>query len=373
MKPLKYLDFFQVFVLLALMSISLIAISSVTLELLDQDPPFWTPYVWKQLRWFFIGWVIYFLCCLFDYGTLKNYAPVLYCALLLLLTGLFLMPQVHNVYRWYRIPGIGFDIQPSELSKIVIVIILAWFIDRNKNEMHTFKKTCFALILGLIPCVLVLKQPDLGTALILFFILFGMLVVARANRFILKTIFGFIVLCFLSVSCIFLGAIPHERVKPFAAKFVKEYQFERLNPNSYHQKASLTALGLGSYFGSGFRKNDFSTKKWLPAAHTDSVFCAIGEQFGIFGMYILIGLFYLLGYLGFRSASYAKDHFGMFLGFGITLILIVHTLLNIAMMLGILPISGVPLVLISYGGSQILVGMLACGLLQSIYIRRFRF
>jgi len=204
-------------------------------------------------------------------------------------------------------------------------------------------------------------------------VVIAMLHLAKANKMILKCIRIGIGATFLCVALLFLEIVPHETLKPFALKFVKEYQFERLNPNSYHKKAALSAIGLGSFFGKGVQKSDFSTQGFLPAAHTDSVFCALGEQFGLLGMYILIGLFFALGYQGLKSANNAKDLFGTLLAFGITMVVMVHCLFNIAMMLGVLPISGVPLVLLSYGGSQILVQMASLGLIQSIFIRRFRF
>ncbi|NGX31416.1 MAG: putative lipid II flippase FtsW [Chlamydiae bacterium] len=373
MKQLRYLDFSQIVMLFLVMCLSLILIASVTMDHFEQESKFFTPYVLKQLRWFILGWGIYVLVCLFDYHKLKDLAPILYGIVIVSLVGLFFMSPVRNVFRWYRLPFLGFDIQPSEVAKCIVVIMLAWFIDRNKARMHTFKNTSIALIIGLIPFVLILKQPDLGTALILLLMLFGMLSIAGANRFILRSMVVVFCICFVFIAALFLEIVPHSTIKPMATKIVKEYQFERLNPKTYHQKAALNAIGLGAFLGTGFRKSDFSTSGWLPTAHTDSVFCVLGEQFGLLGMYILIGLLYFLGYLGFRSASSANDYFGYLLGFGMILMIMLHGLLNIAMMCGVLPISGVPLVLVSYGGSQILVVMGSLGLVQSIFIRRFRF
>ena len=162
-------------------------------------------------------------------------------------------------------------------------------------------------------------------------------------------------------------------MQPLFTKFLKPYQYERLNPNTYHQNAAKTAIAIGGFSGSGFRKSEFSSKKWLPAAHTDSVFAAIGEEFGFIGIVILLSIFYYLIYLSFQITSLVKDSFGKLLSSGIAVYLIMHIIVNILMMCGFLPISGVPLLLITYGGSSVFMAMAALGILQSIYTRRFVF
>jgi rod shape determining protein RodA len=154
---------------------------------------------------------------------------------------------------------------------------------------------------------------------------------------------------------------------------IKEYQYERLNPNTYHQNASQMAIALGKVSGSGFKQSEFTGGGWLPAAHTDSVFAAYAEEYGLIGTLFLLFLFFVLVYLGFKVTRLAKDPFGRFLSFGITVTLAMHVFVNIGMMCGFLPITGVPLVMISYGGSSVLSTMSALGILQSIYTRRYLF
>jgi rod shape determining protein RodA len=162
-------------------------------------------------------------------------------------------------------------------------------------------------------------------------------------------------------------------MKPVFTSFLKEYQYERLNPNTYHQKASQTAIAIGGFQGNGWHKGIFSSKKWLPASHTDSVFAAFGEEFGFLGLAFLVFLYYALIYFGFQVVVVARDHLGRLLSSGITVYLAMHVVVNIAMMCGFLPITGVPLILVSYGGSSVLTTMMALGILQSIYSRRFMF
>ena len=172
---------------------------------------------------------------------------------------------------------------------------------------------------------------------------------------------------------IFLGVISHEEIRPFTTHFLKDYQFERLNPNTHHQKAAATAIGVGGLLGSGWRKSEFTGGGWLPAPYTDSVFPAFGEEFGFIGLLLLMILFYALIYCSFQVTAVAKDHFGRLLSAGITIYLSMHILINIGMMCDLLPITGVPLILVTYGGSSILSTMTALGILQSIYSRRFMF
>jgi rod shape determining protein RodA len=162
-------------------------------------------------------------------------------------------------------------------------------------------------------------------------------------------------------------------MRPVFTTVLKEYQYERLNPNTYHQKASQIAIAIGGLAGTGWHKGDFSGRKWLPAAHTDSVFAAFGEEFGFVGLMFLLFLFYALIYFSFQVAAVARDLFGRLLAAGLAVYLAMHVLVNIGMMCGFLPISGVPLICVTYGGSSILTTMAALGLLQSIYSRRFMF
>ena len=175
------------------------------------------------------------------------------------------------------------------------------------------------------------------------------------------------------VSLMFLGLISHEGFKPYATRFLKEYQYERLNPNTYHQKAAETAIALGGMTGAGWFKSEFTGHKWLPAAHTDSVFAAYSEEFGLMGVFLLLLFFFGLIYFSFQVTAVAKDYFGRLLSAGITTYMAMHMILSMGMMCGFLPITGVPLMLITYGGSSVLSTMTALGILQSIYTRRFMF
>lgn len=369
---LPRIDYRVLPVILALMFISLLVISSMTSDVSTEGPSFWTPLVKSQLRWFFLGWAVFFLMVLFDYRVLRDWSVFLYIAMILLLVGLFFVNPIQNVHRWYKIPGV-MSFQPSEQAKLILIIFLSWFLERRSSYVARFSTAIqVGMIVG-IPFLLILKQPDLGTALILYPIALVMCYFADLHRGVLKVVSLFGVTILSVVTLLFLGVLDHEKMRPVFTTVLKEYQYERLNPNTYHQKASQIAIAIGGLSGTGWQKSDFSKRRWLPASHTDSVFAAFGEEFGMIGLVFLLFLFYALIYFSFQVAAVAKDLFGRFLAAGLAVYLAGHVLLNIGMMCGLLPISGVPLILITYGGSSIVTTMAALGLLQSIYSRRFMF
>jgi rod shape determining protein RodA len=353
------------------MAISLLVISSMTGSELEGFV-FLTPLVKSQMRWFCLGWAVFFLFSLFDYRKLRDWSLVLYVVTVLLLIGLFFTAPIQNVHRWYRIPGVA-SFQPSEQAKLILVICLSWFLERRGSRAETFGTALQMGAIAGIPFLLILKQPDLGTALVLFPIALCIGYFGGIHRGALRFLTGGGVAALALCAVIFLGVLDHEKMKPFFTTFLKEYQYERLNPNTYHQRAAQTAIAIGGLSGTGWHKSEFSGRKWLPAAHTDSVFAAYGEEFGTVGLVFLLFLFYGLIYCSFQVAAVARDSFGRLLAAGLAAYLAMHVLVNIAMMCALLPISGVPLIFVTYGGSSLLTTMAALGLLQSIYSRRFMF
>lgn len=371
-KLLWRVDYRLLLILLSLMGVSLLAISSTTTEMTEIEwGSFFTPQVKKQLQFFLVGWGAFFFLSAMDYNRLREWTWLLYGLTLLLLIGLFFAPAVQNVHRWYRIGGVAF--QPSELAKLVVVMALSWFLDRLGHRAREPKVALAAFAIFLIPFLLILKQPDLGTALVLVPIALVIFYFGGMKKRIVSTIAAFMCVGFASVSLFFLGVVDHEALRPHATKFIKEYQYERLNPNTYHQKAAETAIALGGFKGAGWQKSEYTKRQYLPAAHTDSVFPAFAEEFGFVGVVFLLGIFYGLIYVSFQVSIVAKDRFGRLLAAGIAIYLAMHILINLGMMCGFLPITGVPLLLVSYGGSSILATMSALGILQSIYSRRFTF
>jgi len=372
-RVLSRIDYRILPVVFGLMWISLLVISSMSGETGDlEGPSFWTPLVKSQVRWLCLGWIVFLVCSAFDYRKLRDWSLFLYLGAIALLVGLFFVSPIQNVHRWYKIPGVA-SFQPSEQTKLIVIVALAWFLERSGNRVGQFSTSMQMGLIAGVPFLLILKQPDLGTALIFFPISLIMGYFAGIHRGVLRLMAGGGLALLLVVTLIFSGVLDHEKMKPVFTTVLKEYQYERLNPNTYHQKAAQTAIAIGGLTGSGWHKGDFSGRKWLPAAATDSVFAAFGEEFGFVGLVILLFLFYALIYFSFQVAAVAKDPFGRLLAAGLAVYLAMHVLANIGMMCALLPISGVPLILVTYGGSSLLTTMAALGLLQSVYSRRFMF
>lgn len=372
---LTRIDFRVIPVIIALMIISLLVVSSYTAELTTDgvEEGFFTPLTKHQLQGFALGSAVFLFFAGFDYNKLREWTWILYLLMIISLVGLFFTDTIQGVQRWYRVPFINFSFQPSEYAKLIVVISLSWFLERRRSTAGTWGTALSGALIAGIPFILIFKQPDLGTALVLFPITLVMFYFGDIHPAVVRmmTTLGALMLVF--VAFIFLGVVSHEDVRPYATKVLKDYQFDRLDPSTHHQKAAVTAIAVGGLTGTGWRKSEFSGGGWLPAPYTDSVFPAFGEEFGFVGLVLMLALFYALIYFSFQVSVVAQDHFGRLLSAGVTVYLAMHILVNIGMMSGFLPITGVPLVLVSFGGSSILSTMTALGILQSIYSRRFMF
>lgn len=369
---IKRLDYRMIAIIFVLMSISFVVISSSTIQH-ENSPGFFSPAMKAQGRSYVVGWICYFLFAWWDYRKVKNFTPLMYLFILVLLVGLFFTNPIQNVHRWFRFPLIPFALQPSEFAKVIFIMMLCWFFEDKALTSHRLSNGCKALGLMLVPFALVVKQPDLGTALILVPLCFTALVFAGAHQGLIRWMTGVGIASTLFVTSIFAGLIPFESVKGPLSVVLKEYQIERLNPHTYHQKAGQTAIALGGVAGSGFGKSQFTGQEWLPFAHTDSIFPAFTEEFGMLGAAFLFALFFSLIYLSLKIARDARDRFAMLFAATAATYIGVHVIVNISMMAGSLPITGVPLILMTYGGSSVVATMILLGLLQSIHLRRFRF
>ena len=372
---LTRIDFRVIPVILALMWISVLIIASHSIDRTADgvDDTFFVPAVKHQILCFGLGWLVFFFFAGFDYNKLREWTWILYALMLFALAGLFFTDAIQRVNRWYRIPFINIGFQPSEAAKLIVVIALSWFLERRKLLSMQWSTVFYAGLIVGIPFILILKQPDLGTALVLFpitLVLFYFGDVRPSVIRLMSWVGGASLLC---IALIFLGAIGHEDLRPYATKVLKNYQFDRLNPNTHHQKAAVTAIALGGLTGTGWKKSEFTGGGWLPTPYTDSVFPAFGEEFGFIGLLFMMAVFYALIYFSFQVTAVATDHFSRLLSAGITVYLAVPILINVGMMSGFFPITGVPLILISYGGTSVLATMAALGILQSIYSRRFMF
>jgi rod shape determining protein RodA len=325
-----------------------------------------TPVYLKQISWLGIGLLIAFAICIFDYRHLEYLGFLFYgINILLLLFVLFFGKTSMGATRWIDLGF--FQLQPSEIMKIVIIITLArYFGDRGNLRGHTFSELLPPFLLLGFPALLIMKQPDLGTAMLVLFIGGTMALFAGIRRGTLA------VLSVLGTAAAVGGWF-----------LLHDYQKERirtfLNPerdplgSGYHIIQSKIAVGSGGFFGKGFMEGTQSQLSFLPERHTDFAFSVFAEEWGFAGCLVLLLLYLMVILWGIYIARRASDRFGMYLALGVVAMLFWHMVVNLGMVIGLLPVVGVPLPLFSYGGTSMITTMIGVGLLLNISMRRFMF
>ena len=318
----------------------------------------------RQSAWLAIGLLGMFALMRMDYRRLREPAVVYTaaCAIVFLLIGAFFLDKAHATHRWIRFGPVG--IQPSELAKLGVILYLAWFLDQRRRKAgmefckEDFLQTVLPATAPVLICVcLILAQPDLGTSVDIVLVATTMLFVAGLSW---KWI-GSGVLASLPALYFLLFHVSYRSLRMRAF----------LDPDSDPQGAgfqlmqSLIAVGSGGFTGVGLME---SKQKlfYLPEAHTDFIYAVICEELGYIGAILVIALFVVYGWRGLRAAFNAPDGFGRLLALGITALVLIQALINFAVVLGMVPTKGIPLPFISYGGSSLLVMLLATGVLLNI-------
>lgn len=357
---IAHFDWRLLAVVICLALLGIFAIYSATGTLVFKKPLYM-----RQLFWLSIGLLGMFLAASLHPRTIGRFAYFLYGASLFFLVLVLAVGQIGmGAQRWIRIGA--FTFQPSEFAKLGLVLFLARYFENHQDELEDPKRFLLPAFLTVLPMLLVLKQPDLGTTILLLLIALSMMLLVGLKPFYL-----------LPVGLVGLLAAP------FLWGFLKEYQRQRLlaffNPDldplgvGYHVAQSKIAVGSGRLFGKGLFSAPQSQLKFLPEAHTDFVFAVLAEQWGFVGSLLLLLLYAYLISRGLQIARDAQDLFTALLSFGITTMLIFQVITNVGMVIGILPVVGIPLPLLSYGGSSMITTMLAIGLLQGIHMRRFTY
>jgi len=311
-----------------------------------------------QLIYAILGLMLFFVFTFLDYRLLKGAAVILYFAGLLLLIIVLIFGRSGSAARWLNL-GL-FYFQPAEIFKVVAIVYFSAFLC-DKEELY-LRDIIVYIFAAALPIVLIAIQPDLGTAIVVFLIAAVILVVSKIKK---------IYLAILSLAAAFL--------LPLVYSFLHDYQKERiktfLNPVSdpwgagYNVLQSKIAIGSGRLFGRGLGHGSQSQLNFLPAQHTDFIFAAIAEELGFVGSMLVLGLFFLLAFRIVKIAKIARDNFGKFLAMGILSMIVFQVFINIGMNLGLMPVTGIPLPLVSFGGSSLLSTFIALGILESIYLR----
>ncbi|HET8760242.1 MAG TPA: rod shape-determining protein RodA [Nitrospiria bacterium] len=327
-----------------------------------------SPLYLRQVAWVGLGLVVFLATALIDYHTMARYAYVGYAAIVVLLVVVLAVGRVGmGAQRWISLGF--FDVQPSELAKLVLILVLARYCaDKGVKGGLGPTQLVRPLLLAFVPIALILKQPDLGTGLTLLAIAMAMILLVgiRYQSIVFLSLFGLMMV-------------------PFAWHLfwnsLKEYQRNRLltfiNPSSdplgtgYHVNQSKIAIGSGGLWGKGFFGSTQSQLDFLPEGHTDFIFAVFAEEWGFLGVVCLVALYGFLLYWIMETAYKAKDRLGAFLVIGVAAMVVFSLVVNIGMTLGIMPVVGVPLLLMSYGGSSMLTVFAALGLVLNVRLRRF--
>jgi rod shape determining protein RodA len=365
-RPLRHIDPVLIVTAVALSMIGILMVYSATHQsLLAQglDP---AVYLKKQVVFLGLGAVAAIVASSFDYRFLKVYAGILYVAslVLLVLVRTPLGTTVKGSQRWFQL--FGFQFAPSEVAKVALIVMLAAFISELRSSDRTLEDVFRATAIAAVPGLLVFLQPDLGTSIVLAAILLGVLIVAGARVRHLAV---------LAVTALLLmfGA--------FQLHVVQDYQISRLtgwldaegdaSGAGYNKLQSEIAIGSGGLTGRGYLKGPQTNLDFVPEQHTDFIFTVVGEEFGFVGSTAVLVLFGVLIWRAFRIALLSKDPFGTYVAAGIGSMFALQMFVNVGMTLGIMPITGIPLPFVSYGGSSLVTNAVAVGMLLNIHMRRF--
>jgi rod shape determining protein RodA len=320
----------------------------------------------KQIYWFLIGFTVFLLATTFNYYVLERLAyPAYFFTIALLILVLFVGRVMSGSQRWLSLGPISF--QPSELAKIAIVLVLAkFFSERGDYKEYRLRDLWQPFILTAIPCFLILKEPDLGTALFLALISFSMILIAKVNWKSLVILAG---ASSLAAPLIWFG------LKEYQQKRVLSFLRPDMDPlgTGYHINQSKIAIGSGQFWGKGLLKGTQTRLHFLPEQHTDFAFSVLAEEWGLIGSALLLMIYLFMILWGLNIAKNSKDRFGSMIAVGIVAIVFWQVVINVGMVTGLLPVVGIPLVLFSYGGSSLITTMAAMGILMNISMRRFMF
>jgi rod shape determining protein RodA len=320
----------------------------------------------KQLIWYGVGFFVMILAFLFNYKSYERWAYLIYFVCIAMLIAVLLFGKyVGGSKRWLALGP--FSVQPSEMVKLAVIIVLAKYYARiSTTKGVDFRELATPFILTAVPFVLIVRQPDLGTAMVVALIAGSITLYVKIER--------------RTLICLMAGCASAVPLVWFA---LKGYQKQRiltfLNPDrdplgaGYHIIQSKIAIGSGMITGKGFLKGTQNALDFLPEQHTDFIFSVLAEEWGFFGSMGVLLAFLLLTTWGLQIALRSRDAFGTILAVGVTAMIAWQVFINIGMVMGLMPVVGVTLPFISYGGSSIITMMAGMGLLLNVSMRRFLF
>jgi rod shape determining protein RodA len=364
--PWRHLDLALVGAVAAISAIGVLMVYSAT-----RGPggvePFDTSFVKRQALYTFLGFGIMVATALFDYRRFRDFAPLIYggaCALLVLVVSP-LGSERKGTQAWFQLGP--FQFQPSELTKIALIIGLAALAAQFRDELDG-RRLAAIVAVAAVPLGLIMLQPDLGTALVMVAVTAGILLVAGAQPKHLVAIVAVGVLgCAVVLNSDMLADYQRDRL----TTFLNQGDATASQGEAYNLEQSIIAIGAGGPFGKGWGQGTQTRLNNVPEQHTDFIFTAVGEELGFAGAGTLLALFAIVAWRVWRTAQLARDDFGSLLCVGVLCMLLFQVFENVGMTMGIMPITGIPLPFVSYGGSSTLAAFVALGLVLNVHSRRF--
>jgi len=323
-------------------------------------------FVWRQIAFLLVSLLALLVAIMIDYKFLLSISIPLYVLMNLILMGLLLFGRVVAKTRSWIVLG-SFQVQPSELTKIAVILVLARIFSEYREDRMSFKAFVLSSTLVGLPAFLTALQPDLGTALTYIPILIGTYILAGIKKKY--------VIIILVVSLIAGVGGWNLALKDYQKKRIQTLLTPNQDPRGagYQLRQSKIAIGSGGLTGKGYHKGTQSQLRFLPARHTDFIMAVIAEEMGFLGLLVVFALYFLFLYRLFSTVWLSPDRAGVYLAFLVAMMISGQFLINVMMLVGLFPITGIPIPLLSYGGSSLLSNFLACSLVINVRMRRFAF
>jgi rod shape determining protein RodA len=345
---------------------SIVTLGAATRNLIPGQPRY---YVDRQATYLIVGLVLMMILSRVDYSRLRPFMYGTYAALLASILAVLALGHESALGAQRAIEFPLFSFQASELGKVLLILALSAYVVGRSRRLREVGTTVRVMIAALVPALFVIAQPDLGSGMVYMVIAFTLLFVAGTSW---RQLTGLLALVGISaaVALVIAPAAGVHVLKPFQEERLTAFLHPSSNPQKkgYQQEESKVAIGAGQKTGRGVNSTQ-TTLHFVPEDHTDFIFAAVGEQYGFVGAALVLSLYALLIWRTLRILTMAKDLFGSLVAAGVVAMLMFQVFVNVGMSIGIMPITGVTLPLMSYGGSSVITTLLAVGLLQSIYVQ----
>jgi rod shape determining protein RodA len=373
---LKNIDIPIVVILFAFMVISTMTVYSASV-----DHPSIVISISKILILYAVGLIAFLACSLFDYRVLIRIAPFLYgIGIVSLIAVYFFGKKIHGARGWFELPG-GLTFQPAELVKLILIICVTALLAKRGGDLLQIKNdlipVCAAVLL---PFILVLIQPDLGNAIIFVIILLGMLWIGNIKY--THVLLSIVILAGLGFLLLTLYKTFHESLFEVLKGYGFSHWMDRIDTylypqdvtedDSYQVKNAIRAIGSGGLEGEGFLKGTSVHSNFIPFAYSDSIFVVVGEEFGFRGSAVLLLIYFLLIYRMILISIQSTQLSGAYIVVGVVSMFVFQIFENVGMMIGIMPLTGITLPFVSYGGTSLLINMLSLGLVMSVKLHQER-